>query len=466
MSTETKNFSTTGLNPSVGVGQWNKITVTDVCVKDKYWQYTLTNEAGTLLIGANDWRSLATNFVMTYDQRIFACIGKQLNMSALDDPQEWRDGAVGAGAIELANQFSMPLDLVGLSVYQNKLAIFAESCILIYMPDANPNNFAKQQVLNNSGCVAGKTIQAFGNLDTFFLSHSGVFSLKTREAVQDALIQDIGSPINTPIRAKLAECTADEKKAACSVIDLKTNRYWLFIKDTIYVLSYFPDSKVMAWSKYLPTTLTLVPVAGNYNSFTVERPTLTYTTSGLEGSWFYWTKGLATSITNGTDTLTADGWILAGLEDFTVTGPVGAYNGTLYVRRTFVPKDFCTIGNMIYCRGSIGDADYLFKYGDGTYDATLAWFRTPWLCNNAPATNKNFSAIDAALTGAWDLQAGTNFKTGTLDALGSVTEATFQKGAIPFVAEGTHFQIYGEIKTPTAATVSNLIVHYESGDAS
>ncbi len=39
--------------------------------------------------------------------------------------------------------------------------------------------------------------------------------------------------------------------AACSLVDT-AGRYWLFLKDTIYVLSYYPTNKIVAWGTYVP----------------------------------------------------------------------------------------------------------------------------------------------------------------------------------------------------------------------
>jgi hypothetical protein len=47
-----------------------------------------------------------------------------------------------------------------------------------------------------------------------------------------------------------------QKKAAISLIDQGDGRFWLFLYDRIFVFSYYPTSKISAWSEYQPGFIT------------------------------------------------------------------------------------------------------------------------------------------------------------------------------------------------------------------
>ena len=40
---------------------------------------------------------------------------------------------------------------------------------------------------------------------------------------------------------------------ACAVVEPESGRYWCYLNGTIYVLSYYPNNKIIGWSTYLPT---------------------------------------------------------------------------------------------------------------------------------------------------------------------------------------------------------------------
>jgi len=78
-------------------------------------------------------------------------------------------------------------------------------------------------------------------------------------------VDDIGSPIDSIIQDSGA--TPTQIAAACSIMEPASGRYWLFLKDTIYVLSQYRSSKILAWSKYLATH----SVAGVQTAFVPEK---------------------------------------------------------------------------------------------------------------------------------------------------------------------------------------------------
>jgi hypothetical protein len=78
-------------------------------------------------------------------------------------------------------------------------------------------------------------------------------------------VVDVGSPVDSIITDSLLNFTDADK--ACSIMEPTNNRYWLYLNGTIYVLSYYPQLKVQAWSTYLPT----YDVGGVQTTFVPEK---------------------------------------------------------------------------------------------------------------------------------------------------------------------------------------------------
>ena len=137
---------------------------------------------------------------------------------------------------------------------------------------ANPATWQQQQVLENIGTFAGQTVKTVGDFDVFFLSDTGVRSLRTLNITLNAYVDDLGSPIDSLVLAKLATLSEVQKATSCAVVEPTYHRYMVFVPDSaggqgvIYVYSGFRSSKVSAWSTYQPTCL----VAGVTSFFTPQ----------------------------------------------------------------------------------------------------------------------------------------------------------------------------------------------------
>ena len=62
---------------------------------------------------------------------------------------------------------------------------------------------------------------------------------------------DIGNPIDDLVIADMALSDEDTRNA-CAILDPRDGRYLCAIGNKVYVFSYFPSSKISAWSTYEP----------------------------------------------------------------------------------------------------------------------------------------------------------------------------------------------------------------------
>jgi hypothetical protein len=150
----------------------------------------------------------------------------------------------------MASQTAGEETLTVAQEYQGLMAIFSANNIRIWSisEDSSINVFL--QTLQNTGTTAPGSVVPYGNNDVFYLDTSGIRSIKARDSSNAAYVSDVGTPIDTHIRDYMDTLTEEEIAAAVGVVEPIDGRFWLGIKNRIYVLSYFPAAKISAWSYY------------------------------------------------------------------------------------------------------------------------------------------------------------------------------------------------------------------------
>jgi hypothetical protein len=212
--------------------------------------------AWAVQINGGDWfwtTGLASNTgdsLYIAKQRVWSTRGGLLQYCKLNGPTDWTDtdASTGAGFINISSQSEGAQELYGVEDYNGKAAIFAESNVVLYTLAADAQNITIAQPLKNTGTFAPKSMISYGASDTFYLDKTGIRSLKSREGYDGAFTSDIGSAIDPFIRSLLNGTARSDAYKAISVIETEDGRFFMALKQKIIVLSYFPMSKITAWS--------------------------------------------------------------------------------------------------------------------------------------------------------------------------------------------------------------------------
>jgi hypothetical protein len=93
-------------------------------------------------------------------------------------------------------------------------------------------------------------VLAYGDIDVFYLSDSGIRSIRARAPSNAAFINDIGTTIDKYIRDYRNTLTQAQIDGAVATIEPLDGRYMLALGKKIYVLSYFPSSQISGWTVY------------------------------------------------------------------------------------------------------------------------------------------------------------------------------------------------------------------------
>lgn len=255
------NINTTAFRMDGGVGvsagQPKIVTITFGGTFDPGDKFTikLTKDGTPKVFGADGNPRPPGEVLLTFKSKMHAAKDSAVNFSAVDNATVWnRDNTVdvGAGFINAASNASGSQVVTALDTYQGLLAIFARNTVQLWQIDADPGLNTPVQTLKNTGTRARRSVLAFGEIDVFYLADSGIRSLKARDASNAAYADDIGTALDPYVIAYLKTLTADQIAAACAIMEPEDDRYWLAVGNRIFVFSFFPNSKISAWSSYEP----------------------------------------------------------------------------------------------------------------------------------------------------------------------------------------------------------------------
>lgn len=340
--------------------------------------------------GEDDDAFTPGTFVKTVGSKVYSTAGSILHFSGIKEPTQWTTDAIGAGFINMASENSGSEQLTAVERYQSLLAVFSPSVVQVWYIDPDPELNRQSQILNNTGTFAPRSVAQFGDDDIFYLDGSGLRSLRARDSSNAASTTDIGVPIDALLTAKMDAMTDTEKASAIGLINPIDKRFWLIMKDEVFVFSFFANAKVSAW-----TTYNLV-------------------------SYF-----------NGDEIpFTADTAVV--------------FNGRVYIRS----------GADIYVYGGLSGAP--------VYDQTSAEAWLPPLDANAPTQQKQWTGVDAAVKGAWQISMALE---PTLQEYSEVTayvsETTYNHQRIAVNGSSSHIGLRCRSTEEGPAVLSSVVIHYE-----
>lgn len=243
-----------GTDTTPGWGDHWLITFAGTWVRNETWSITITSTIGDATLGKGRVSRIFTDGPPTccgvMHNRVYVGFPSFFAFSETGDATGWDVQAPGSGTVPWLSYRGQQDSVQAFASFQGRLAIFGSLSIQFWSVDADPNNFANVQTLENVGTIAPLSVQSIGDLDVYFLDSPGIRSLRARETTLNAFSTGVGIPVDQSVRADIAE---GDYATACSIVEPINKQYWLFLHDKIYVLSNFPESKVQAWSSFLPT---------------------------------------------------------------------------------------------------------------------------------------------------------------------------------------------------------------------
>lgn len=192
------------------------------------------------------------SLVKTHQRKVYSPVQSILWFSELDTPTVFDTSKPGSGFQNMSTHQSGSDQVTGLGVFQRYLAIFSRRIIQIWnMVDDDALN-APFQTIPETGTRAPRSVIGFGDVDSFYLSDSGVRSLRTRSGTNTAGVNDVGTPIDPLIREWVRTLFDAQVENAVSVVEPVDGRFMLALGSRVFVFTFFPSKKIAAWSWYEP----------------------------------------------------------------------------------------------------------------------------------------------------------------------------------------------------------------------
>ena len=428
---------TGGVAPTAAYGQKSKIRFVQTWANGDTWTIPFASTlSGEFTLGKGNIAGQTYTCAAKLRDRMYLGFSSDFALSKNGDVTLWEEQDSGAAVIHYLSQFGSQDTVKAFASLQGRLVVLGTLSAQIWSVDADPSNMQLLQTVNNTGTPAPLSVQSLGDYDVYYLDYSGVRSMRTKEVTLNAFVNDVGSAIDSTLRDYIA---ANGAAGACAIIEPTFKQYWLYIGGYIYVLSNYPQSKIIAWSRFATTFESALTPAGN-----------TYTV--VAGQFYYWSKGSTeTSLTDGAQVLTASAAFTATTTSAVIAGTV---NGTLHlIEQAFTPAKFVVYGGQVYVvETRQGVYRRIFRYGGAsgtTYTHARATAELPWLDLGQPEMQKQFTAIDAAFKGSWKIEASANPRVTNMTTVvdrGSSTspdteeDSTYDIGRFPFSGHGTHIK--------------------------
>jgi len=198
----------------------------------------------------------------TFRGKVYATVQGTLYFSDANNPTRWTTtftNSAGkkedtfAGFESLSSQTGGAEALVTTAPYQGFLAVFARRSTQIWQVVAgDPSDNLPKQILDNVGSIAPRSAMNFGEMDVFFLSDTGVRSLRARDSSNAAVVFDVGTAVDPLVINQMNSLSETDVTKACGVVEPREGRYMLALGDKVFVYSFFPASSISAWTTYEP----------------------------------------------------------------------------------------------------------------------------------------------------------------------------------------------------------------------
>lgn len=340
-------------------------------------------------------------YCKTYKSKVYTVEGSVLYFSATGDASDW-SAAATTNLIDLSLGDSDMTAAVALEVYYDKLAIMSKTATQFWIMDPDFLKNQYVQTLKQAGTMAWRSVLQYGSGDVMYLAPSGIRSLRARNASLAAAVSDIGSPLDPLIQDLFRYNGEDWMSGAIALLQPVTGRFWIIMAGSGTPKS----SRIYVLSAFPGPRIT---------------------------AWSEYDAG------------------------FVITA------AAVHQNHVVVRDD----NNVVYAYGGISD--------DGpVYDDCYVELVFPFHGGGDVATAKTFAGLDATCSGIpWDVYGAFNPEDPDAeDAFGQFSGPTFQQGIFPIRGHSTHMSLRlrsnyytGDPTVAGPQTLSNLVVHYTTGEA-
>lgn len=253
------NSGTTNMTGGVDAfaGTSQQVTVTVGGTFDVGDKFTVSiNDAvrGDVVWGAGNVAGMQPTTFHGADTKLYVAQGRTVAASGIAAPNRWNSDDTGTWLKDVESELPGMGDVLSIVGYQKRLAFLGEAGIVIFDTDPDPNLNQLFQKIPRTGTRAALTALAYLDSDSFYLSSTGIRSLRSKDSSNVAVANDVGSSIDALLLAAMATLPASTVSRAFAAVDPVDGRYMMYLGGVIYAFSFFPNAKVSAWTTIVPSS--------------------------------------------------------------------------------------------------------------------------------------------------------------------------------------------------------------------
>lgn len=186
----------------------------------------------------------------TAGAKIYVTAGANVLFSAALDAPNFSPNSDGGGFFNASTHSSGALTLVGSELFYDNLVVFGSQESQRWQVRADDTENANLQTFRGAGLIAPRAALSYLDGPTLFLGWQGVREIQTRDEAGRSSARPDSKAIDRELRAHIKSLAATERERAFMVTEPEDDRVLVFIKDKVFVRSWYPGWQAPAWTTY------------------------------------------------------------------------------------------------------------------------------------------------------------------------------------------------------------------------
>lgn len=246
-----------GVDGVVSPREVTTLTIAGTWLQGDKLGVTLVKAADIVSFGSAGAPPVVAEQMKVIGQKLYGIAANAYTFSGLEAPFAWRPGDTrigteftsGAGFTPINTEDGSTADIIAFGSFLTQVAFLTENEIQIWDIDNDETRNTLRQSIVNTGTKFAKGFTPYGDVDGFYISASGIRSLKGTNSTNTLNVSDPGLSIDPLFLSEIDTAVAAGNEVIM-IIEPQDNRLFILLGNGAFSFSFFYGSKVSAWSRF------------------------------------------------------------------------------------------------------------------------------------------------------------------------------------------------------------------------